>query len=202
MAAWADFYPLVLPSVLGCPIPAVNTALRSTVRDFCERTREWRHTNAFTAPGVVNLFNLTLPANTELVRILSATVGDKEFSAFGRGTLPADWATCTPRDGLYHVGPESYRLLPVPNAGTSVSVELALMPSMEGIEVGDEVFQRYAESIADGAMARLMELPRQPWTDINMAMLKRAKYESAAHNAANRDFMQTSPEQRRVKKWG
>lgn len=201
MKAWADFHSLVLPSVLGCPIPTVDNALRLTARDFCKRTREWRESESITAPGVNNLFSIVLPLETELVRIISADVSGDPLAIFGRGELPTDWAVCTPPDGLYHVATTEYRVFPVPAASTVITIESAVMPDTAGTGVGDDVYDRYAEAIADGALARLMEM-RQPWGDIEMAGIKGARYERAVHHAANRDFMQTAPAQRRVQPQG
>ncbi len=202
MKTWAEFHSLVLPSVLGCPIPTMDNALRLTARDFCKRTREWRESESFTAQGIVNLFDIDIPPGTELVRIISADVAGEPLDIFGRGELPTDWATCTPPDGLYHVGTTEYRVFPVPPANARITIESALMPSNTGTGVGDDVFDRYAEAIADGALCRLMKMPRQPWSDINLAGIHDRDYERAVHHAANRDFAQTAPAQRRVKPQG
>lgn len=202
MKAWAEFHSLVLPSVQGCPIPTMDNALRLTARDFCQRTREWRESESFTAQGVINLFDIDTPPGTELVRIISADVDGEPLAIFGRGELPTDWATCTPPDGLYHVGTTEYRVFPVPAASARITVDSALMPTNTGTGVGDDVFARHAEAIAAGALCRLMKMPRQPWSDINLAGVHASDYERAVHHAANRDFMQTAPAQRRVQPQG
>jgi len=202
MKAWAEFHSLVMPSVLGCPIPTVDNAIRLTARDFCLRTREWRESESFTAPGVIQQFDIDIPTGTELVRIVSVDVAGEPLDIFGRGELPASWATCAPSNGLYHVGTDIYMLFPAPIAGAVVTVETALMPSNTGTGISDDVFARHAEAIASGALSRLMKLPRQPWSDINLAVLHAGEYERSVHLAANCDFIQTAPDQRRVQPQG
>jgi len=202
MKLWADFHPLVLPSAPECPIPVADNALRLAARDFCVRTRAWRETEDLEAQGDTNLFDIDIPTGTELVRFTSADVGGKDFSVFGLGLLPKDWAERDPRPGLYHVADAAYRVFPMPIAGAAMVIEAAVMPGMTGTGVSDEVFRLYAENIASGALCRLMKLPRQPWTDLAMASYHEAAYERAIHSAANRGFMQTSPGQHRVQKWG
>ena len=148
MKLWEDFHPLVLPSVLGCPIPTMDNALRLAARDFCERTRAWREREEFEAQGNTNLFDIDIPTGTELVRFTSADIGGKDFSVFGEGLLPKDWADRDPKPGLYHVFDNAYRVFPLPNAGTAMVIEAALMPDMTGTGVGDDVFKRHAEAIA------------------------------------------------------
>ena len=148
MKTWAEFHSLVLPSVLGCPIPTMDNALRLTARDFCKRTREWRESESFTAQGIVNLFDIDIPPGTELVRIISADVAGDPLAIYGRGELPTDWATCTPPDGLYHVGTTEYRVFPVPAAGAVVTVESAVMPTNAGTGISDDVFAHHAEALS------------------------------------------------------
>ncbi len=202
MKAWAEFHVHVLPDVLGCPHPVVDRALCDAAREFLLATKAWQETEEFDAEGDTNLFDFDLPSQTELVQVVRGSVAGEALDIYGVSKLPTDHATRQPRCGLYHANDEEYLLFPKPSAGQVVSITLAVRPLLAGPGVGDQVFKKHAELIAAGAKARLLKKPRQPWTDLEQAVIFQSEFNDGIHTAANRDFMHTAPAQRRVKSWG
>jgi hypothetical protein len=201
--AWAEFYPHVLPHVIGCPNPVVNQALRDAAREFCLDTKAWQETEDFEADGAINRYYFDVTGQTELVQVVRASVAGKDLDIYGRGKLPADWETEPPCErSLYHLNEEEYLLFPLPSAGQAISVTLAVRPSIAGTGVGDVVFKKHAEAIASGAKYRLLKMPRQDWTDLDQAAICKREFDKGVSDAANRDFMHTRPATRRVKSWG
>lgn len=200
MKTWASFHPHVLPDVIGCPIPTVDHALREAAREFCLTTKAWQETEDVQADAGQTLFDFETPNGADLVKVIRASVAGKDLSIFS--ALPADWATNTPPAGLYHASTTEYMLFPLPSEGQTISVTLALRPSVTATGVGDLVFERHAADIAAGAKARLMRSPRKDWTDLNQSAIEQAMFDRAMHWAANVDFIQTKHADRRVKSWG
>ncbi len=203
MKAWAEFYPHVLPDVLGCPNPVMERALCDAAREFLLASKAWQETEEFTADGTENRFDFDLPSQTELIQVVRGSVANRELKIYGVNKLPPDHAersACL--HGLYHASEDEYMLFPTPSAGQVVSLTIAVRPLSTGFGVGDDVFKKHVEAIAAGAKARLLKKPRQPWTDIESAGIFQAEFTAGMHTAANRDFIHTSPAQRRVKHWG
>lgn len=200
MKAWASFHPYVLPDVIGCPIPVVDHALREAAREFCLRSHAWRETEEFEAPGAINLFDFDTPNGTDLLKVISASVAGDELDVFT--SIPSDWSISTPCDGLYHAGEGEYMVFGTPSAGAPIQIVISVRPSVTATGVGNELFASHADDIAAGAKARLLRSPRKEWTDLAQAGIFKAEFESAIHSAANKDFMQASAANRRVKTWG
>lgn len=201
MKAWADFYPDVLPFVIGCPNPTVDAALRKAAREFCLISKAWQETEEFESDGETNRYFFDVTGRTELVQVVRASVGGKDLDIYGAHELPSDWETRPPcQRSLYHLNAEEYLLFPMPLAAQAVSVTQAMRPSMQGTGVGDEVFNLHSTAIASGAAAQLLRMPRQAWTDLEQAAICKAEFDSGVHTAANRSFMQTRTASRRVKK--
>lgn len=203
MKAWGEFYPHVLPFVIGCPNPTVDHALRTAAREFCLDTKAWQETEEFTADGTTNRFEFEVSGQTELVQVMRASAAGNDLDIHGRSLLPADWQTIPVcHDGLYHLNEVEYLLFPRPLPGQAISITLALRPSSRGQGVGDDVFEKHVEAIAAGAAYRLLRMPRQPWTDLEQASISKALFDKGVSDATNRDFMHTAPATRRVKSWG
>lgn len=203
MKTWAEFYPHVLPDVVGCPHPVVDQALREAARQFCLDSKAWQETEVTTAAGAINRFEFDLPTQTEIIQVVRASVGGFELEVFGLYLLPPDWETDPPcGKALYHVTEDEYLLFPTPSAGQAISITLALRPTPVGTGVADDVFNKHVETIAAGAKYRLLKKPRQEWTDLEQAAIFKTEFETGIHTAANRGFIHTRPASRRVKHWG
>ncbi len=202
MKTWDAFHPLVMPDVIGCPIPMVDLELRNAAREFCQYTKAWAEwADAFTATGSTNRFEFDLPNGAELVAAKRANVNGKDLNVFASDRLPGDWqqGNDTGPDGsLVHIDTAEYVIYPRPLAGTAVAIEMALQPSMTASGVGDVILAKHAEAIAWGAKYRLLSKPNKAWTDPKSAAHARAEFERAVHHAANEGFRMTAPNQHRV----
>lgn len=203
MKPWADFYPLVLTDVIGCPYPVVDQALLESAREFCLKTKSWVETDEFQAEGDTNRFDFALPVLTELVEVRRASVDGQELKVFGTAKLPTDWQTKDPEhDALFHETVDEYLIFPRPSAGQTIKVVSAVRPTLRGTGVGDDCYRFHAEGIAAGAKYRLFKKPRTDWRDLQLAEIALGEFNRAVSDAANRDFMHTQPGARRVKHWG
>lgn len=70
--------------------------------------------------------------------------------------------------------------------GILFEVKVALRPTEDATEIPDELGNYYADALADGAMARLYEMPDQPWSDPARAVSKRDEFNSAIKRTAAR----------------
>ncbi len=201
MKLWADFYPRVMPYVMGCPAPVVDAALIDAAREFCEKTSCWKQTERVYAIGGQSLLEFELPMYSEIVRVGRCIVNGLDYAIKPAADLPEDWESNQPSDHtLYHDTQQEYRLFPAPAQADVISMTTYLRPTLAGTGVDDETFALYAEAIAAGARAKLQRMPRQPWTDLNHAGIDGIDFMRQISAAANRDFMRSTPH--RVKKAG
>lgn len=205
MKTWPAFHRFVLTSAIGCPLPVVNEKLVEAAREFCQRTHAWQETDEFVAAGGASVFTFEAPVRSEAIKVVRATVSGKDLSIYARDELPSNWQSGgadTKAPALYHFSRFEYLLIPQPAAGEPVAVTVSVQPSISGEGVGDDLFEQHAEHIAAGALYRILKMPHTEWQDLTEAQVARAEFESGVHDAANRSFMHTSPQWRRVKSWG
>lgn len=191
MAVWADFYPRVMPYVIGCPIPTVNTALIDAAREFCNKAKTWQSVKTLTIVAAQSLYAFPLEPGEEVVKIDRFTVNGKEFiEILSARDLPDDWQTNPPScDAIYQKNATEFLLFPAPAATDVVALTLYLRPTQDGTGVDDPTFEEHAEAIASGARAMLQRMPRQDWTDLSQAQIDAGSFMTAMHSAANRDWL-------------
>lgn len=201
-----QFYPYILPEVMGCPNPVVDFAILNTCREVCSRTAAWCEWAAsFVATGLTQRHSFVLPATSELVAVRRATVNGIDIDVLGSNKLPDDWentGTSNPNPALIHISMTEYMLYPMPSAGDVVRIEMRLKPTLAAVSVGDALYDKYAETVAKGALYRLMSSSGKAYTNLPLAQLASAQFESGIHLAANEEFRQTAPRDRKVKSWG
>lgn len=125
-------------------------------------------TEGFEVPatdGVATEFTMSPPAESEIVKLLSVAVDDDPIEvveaskgvAFRRRGTHADLAFTRDRKTLV--------VYPAPEAGTVIHVEAALRPSDDAAGLPDEFADLYRQDIAKGAVASLLLMPKQDWSD-------------------------------------
>lgn len=194
----SEFLPYVIPHCPACPDPVAEFLLRQAAIEFCERTRCWRYVTSveITAATV----DLPALANTEVDEIEEATHNGVRLS-------PTTYLESLPV-GLYgaqadaapkwitQVGPGSMIVSPF-LAGT-LRLSLILKPQ-SGVAMGFDpddplrdaknvvpafILSHHAATIAAGALARILMLPGQPFTEPGMAAVKRAEFDAATNSLA------------------
>ena len=150
MKDWRSFFPDVLPAVAGLalPEPTVEHQTRRAAQEFCRRTRAWRVTlDAVQTNLGAREYDLELEPRSELVRLESATLDGHPIAVWrdrdGRGRF-----VFTP-DGRTVVFSQQ------PGPGQQLVITAALRPADNAPGIEDTLAERYSETIARGAVARL-----------------------------------------------
>lgn len=202
----ARFYPFIEPEVMGCPYPVIDHHLRLAIRDFCDRAKVWKEwQDAVTLDGSTNRFDYDLTTNQELVQVRRALLNGEELVVKQAGDLPADWTDSDPAEitepTLVHFDTSEYMLFPMLAAGDSLVIEIVMRPSLTATSVGDIIYTRYADKVADGCKAQLKAMLDQPWGNEKLAAFYGLKFERSVHAAANEDFSRGKGSHR-TKPWG
>lgn len=196
MKAWDQFYPYILTDVIGCPLPLVDSALRLAAREFCQDTsaiREW--SDPVTATGVTPVFDFDLSTSQELVKVMKAIVNDVEYDVISYKELPEDWQSASPAsigNKVVQLDVLQYRVFPAPVAGDVITLQIATCPTIRATSCADDLVTRYADSIANGAKARLMTTKGNAWSDVDLGTHFKTLFVANKNSAANEDIIQRS----------
>lgn len=190
------FLPLVMPYVMGAPEIVVQRHVRLAAIEWCERTRCWRQIIEMAVTG----------ESRSIIPLPYATVHEFEFAEW-RDTAGNDHPLCPTQfsevdssiatdaanvpEYITQVEPGTLALYPPTNVGT-VRVSAFLKPRSESEyalidgEALDKfdvcprfMFDQYSIQIAYGAIARILRLPRQEFTDLKMSAFYQAKFDES-----------------------
>lgn len=188
-----EFLPKVLPLCPGCPEPVAFEHIRNAAIAFCEETKLWRYEDAFELSGEPEF--VCVPAG--------AVIHDIERVDFnGRRLEPAsvlwldekypDWRS----DNLWaadepsyftQLEPDTIRLVPLPTTGTA-KVYLRLKPSEDAEQLPDFIASQHRNLIGWGAVAGILMLPNQSFTDPNRATYYQAKFDQGLGRSSKRQL--------------
>jgi len=171
MKALSAFYSRIMPYLPGCSEPMVDQVLVSSAIDFADRSLVLRQNlDRFNTVIGLSEYDLDPPtAQHDINRVMSVAVNGKELGAglaeVIRNDLPT--ANAIPR-GFYTNRTDNtftLRLSPPPDKVYPVVVAVALSPARGATQLDDDLYNIWIEPIVDGAIARAMELPDQPFTN-------------------------------------
>lgn len=167
----------VLPYVPGCPESMARTMLRHAAREWCRDTEVWSEDlpPVMTQVGK-SVYALNTEAHEEVARIRSVKIGDQVYEVVPHGSAKNIILKHRANDLCYEPflcwtkNLEDISIYPAPVvAGLGIVVEAVMMPSVQAEELQEEALGRYQESIAGGALMRLLSMPKQEWTDSGAA---------------------------------
>lgn len=176
------FLPYVEPHALGAPIPGLLHEIRSTLIDFCERTRCWQEVIRVGVRADRQEYDLPDPneGDGEVFLIDQIILSDTTLEP----VIDLDSSLSGSTAQFTELLPTSFLLHPVPSQAGSAYVRVAIKPTRCAGCVPDFIFSRYADTVSHGAIARLLETRNNPYGDISTAPYHRAMYENGLHSHA------------------
>jgi hypothetical protein len=194
--ALSELLPLIRQHVPGCPNPLIVQELRMSAIEFCERTKMWREE-----------FNVTFDAqNHEITPLSYATIHEFEtvdfYDASGNSypLRPVAFLESTVEDrddGMegapyYITQPRPDTITLIPYGTGTVTIQAIMKPTARpryGVSGGSTLqaiqnvfptafLDRYSETIATGALGRLMAMLGKRWSEPNMAAARLAMFRS------------------------
>jgi hypothetical protein len=176
------FDSFVVPYAQKAPIPLVRKFVRLAAIEFCERTRCWRE-----------IVTVNVDAqNAAIVAPSHAAIHEIEEATFdGRPLQPTQFTDTTllerQEDGhpryITQTHPNAVALIPFeagsltlslflkPRSETQMKTDIMSGQTVDRLDVVPEfMFSQYAQKIADGALARLLMVPGQPFSNPSEGM--------------------------------
>lgn len=180
MAAWSDFLPGVLQYASGCPDPVAEDQVRKAARRLCEKAAVWVGDLAAVNvwAGVAEYDLVAAEDGAWVVRPthLACKGGPLRLEIEARmdaecpGWRGATGTACRyllPRPGVARLYP-----VPIADAALALTGRAQLKPSATAEECPDALLEAWEEVICDGALEKLLAMPRREWSDPAGAMLK------------------------------
>lgn len=171
MKSLDDILPSIMPYAPGCALPTAYFAIRQAAIEFCERTRIWRFDDDFQVT-TDDPDDLLAPYGAVVHEIEAAWFGDRKLIPMTTAWLDANangWRTGSISGEPTYItqtDPNTIRIVPR-QAGT-MRLSLLLKPSQDADELPDFIIDQYRETIAHGALARILLIPNQSFTNVDM----------------------------------
>ena len=167
MAKHADFYPLIMPAVPGCPYMTVDLAINRAAIDLCDQGRAWEESlDAMTLIGGIDAYELDLPAGAVLVCVRNVRLDARPLQLItswadfeGRAAQPGQSTHYAMRGNELVVYPAPHQ------SGGRVTLVATLKPAFNATSLPDVLLQAHMGTVAEGAKAYLKEMTGAAWFD-------------------------------------
>lgn len=185
MKALDVFLPKINVYAPGVAVPTAFMAIRDAANDFCTRTRLWRFEDSFTVSSneaeAITTPDGSVLLDLELVKfdgvdLLPKTTAwlDAHERGWREGLL-----TGTPR---YITQLDMNTLRLVPGQAGTVAISAWLKPADDCLDLPDFLGDQFRECIAFGALARILLIPNQPYTNPQMAQTMMGGFEAKVNS--------------------
>ena len=181
------FLPRLLPYLIGCPQPMALQALVDSAISFCEASLVIRQRldRQLTALGQAE-FDIGATSQQTVTRVLKVWLDGVEIYAAAADTV--DDQVITPaRPRTFYTLPDDSGLMavlyPVPDRAYTLDVEAALKPTRDATSLHSDLFDTWLEGVVEGAKARLMAIPDQPFSNPAAAQFSALQAASMAKKA-------------------
>lgn len=188
------FLPEVLPYVPNCSEPQATNAIRNACIEFCKFTNFLQQDiDPISVQANVSTYDVDVPTNYVLGTILSLYWDGLYLPRKSQAELEKmfgmNWQTIDTGVPRYFTqfDPDTFTtcLTPVENLSGGFTGRLSFYPSRDSSQIDGLIFERFAEDIAAGALARLLRTPNEPYTDMQASMAYMSKFRTAMQNAAS-----------------
>ncbi len=164
--------PLILPTAPACPDPTLVWAVRKSLTELCERARIWRAPDHFevTETGPEVLF---VPQGAHLHKLETVAVNDgKPLEPITLIDLERRYPDWRKAEGMarfvVQTAPGTLSVTPS-QVGDVIRLVAYLKPSPTADSAPRHLLDRYEEIVSYGALARILAIPRQEWSDPSLA---------------------------------
>ena len=191
---FTTLYDEVLIDVPGVPADVALNAIRNTAIEFCDRTMCWVvDADPISSVAGQSIYQFEPENGSEVVGVIQAYYNgvrinpmtasqlDNEYSqpqsTFVAGE-PWNEQIGVPRYYLIEQ-PEEFILVPIPSESvdSAIKMKVSLKPTRTSSGMERWVIDKYFDTLAHGAKARLCAMHKKPWTDSGQANFHTEKFE-------------------------
>lgn len=194
MKRTSAFLPLILPFCPECPDFLAEQHARFAAIEFCERSRAWRHLTTVTIQtGSAGTGVMVAPDTAAIHEIEFAEIDGRKLTPVQFSSI--DNAAEGQAEYITQTAPGEVRVVPFEPGSLKISMFLKpLTGSQYGTDAASPMFDRFnvvpdflvdmhGHTIAAGALAKLLSIPREPWTDEKKALQYEARFREKLDSA-------------------
>lgn len=199
MVAYDAFLPRVLIDAYGCPEIVATQAIRDAVIEFCSRSNFiQRDHDPITVVRGISDYDLEPPAGQLVVKILKCWFKMTELSpiapdfvdspAFYNGSIPDNAPSIATPLSFTQKDERTFSIYPSSKdtVANGLTLRISLKPTRASTTCEDSIFEDYAETIAHGALARLLVSPGKAYMNVAAAGMHGAAFNTGINDARQR----------------
>lgn len=163
---WNEFFPYVLPNVIGCPIPIAEQHVRLAAIEFCRRTGCWQKTlDPVNTNGIDNLIEMFPDTNTQINKVKAVAVGGIDWPLVDSVSGLALIRSGSQQSFCFTQDNKILQIQPLQENGIPVLIDAVLTPTITSPSIDNVIAYDYMSDIAMGAAASILRIPKQDWSD-------------------------------------
>lgn len=174
----------VLIHAPGASDPLAVDALRMAAIQLCEKTSAWHE--SFTQNVRTQDIELDVPSQSRAVGIERVYINGSLISPITAGQADLFAQPGVP-DGYYRTEDNVLRLVPAPSDAVSLSVDVILAPTYTATSIPDDLANRCRKALIYGALAQLLIVPGQAWTNPTLAVAYQQMHEQETSHISVQD---------------
>jgi hypothetical protein len=190
---YIDLLTEVLPVLAADPSdPVTEAAIKRAAIEFCNGSWVWLHMpDLLDVEAGETTYDIDVPAGADVTTVVDAALDGTPLQNKSLAWLNANvprWRKepGTPRY-FTQINTEQLMLaqLPAQTQAQALALTLALQPDQRATGMPRWIVTQYLYVIASGAIANLMLMPGQDWTDMALGAIKKAEFAAGVNDARN-----------------
>ena len=153
-----------------------------SAREFFRKSRAWRidFSGAITAGS--NAYAFTQPTGSLVHDIIYAKLQTSNTNLSylrdaGKAYVTPDWEVSGVNPKYVTlVDNDTFQILPTPSSDDVIEMKVVLTLTRDAGEIDDAIVEEFEDTILDGALYRLYEIPNESWSNIQLSRLHHAKF--------------------------
>lgn len=199
MTSYDTFLPRVLIDAYGCPEIVAVQAIRDSVIEFCVRSNFiQRDHDPITATAGVSDYDLEPPNGQLVIKILKCWFRTSELSpiapdyvntpAFYNSEIPENAPLLATPLSFTQKDERTFSIYPIPKdtVVSGLTLRVSLKPTRSSTFCEDSLYEDYAETIAHGALSKLLASPGKAYLNVAAAGMHSSAFNSGINEARQR----------------
>lgn len=182
-----QYLPDVLSEVPTCPNIIALEKIRDTIIEVCQESSIWREELAtISVVASTALYPLVFTTGSQLAQVnyaylVDANSDEKWLDGSSEDAIASasgkSWRTQEGEPKVYYMDdPKTIRFALTPSKAYTAYIGVILKPTPDSTQAPDYIYDQYHETIAKGAIAKLLDMNGRPWYSPDKAALDKRKY--------------------------
>jgi hypothetical protein len=207
--ALTEFLSHVLPATPKCPQVLAEKAILDSAADFCKQSYVLRQDiSAISVVANQSQYSLANPTDLQIYAIAHLLYDGKKMWPTSEDEMDLNWDTIRQDAALefsdpdddwrlqtsarptlfYQPTPNLIRVIGIPTAAltSGITGRIYVYPAQAATTLDDWVYAEFYEAIAAGALARILAVPDQAWSNTKLAAYYLSTFDQGVSNAKGR----------------